>query len=185
MSTTANRGYRFPTSTDSPPDIPFWMNALATDLDGDVQNLYNNVARIGIVAAPLTTSSNGTPTSGTTETLDAVLGIYSFTALAGVRYRATLSGREMNGSVANDQYSFNLRYAVGGAPTSASTLIAGASHLCAVTLSAGREAVPISGTFMPGAGAIQVGVFTVRRSGTGVCTPTGACELYVESIGNI
>ncbi|HEV8173054.1 MAG TPA: hypothetical protein VGP91_05340 [Actinoplanes sp.] len=142
---------------------------------------------IGIPVAPTTTSSNGTATSAGTETRDAVLGNYQFTAVAGVRYKAIISGRAPNGSVANDRYAVGLRYTVGGAtPTSSSTLIGHASS-GVVVVSGGNGVASIyhDGTFIPGAGVITICSFWTRLNGTGIITPTGICEMYVQGIGYV
>lgn len=145
------------------------------------------VAGLGIPVAPTSTSSNGTTTSGTTDTLDAVLGTYTFTAIAGVRYRAMYVGGEMNTSVANDKYNHNIRNGGASTPTSASPSVAAGSKLMPVTLSAGRQTLHVIGTFVPGAGVVTLGLFTARSSGTGVGTPTATVlrELFVEAIGYV
>src|SRR6185503_6906729 len=72
------------------------------DLDDRVLTLEGSP--LGIVAVPITTSSNGTTTSGTTSTKDAVLGDYTFDALAGVRYKVSLLGRGISGTVVADRF---------------------------------------------------------------------------------
>jgi hypothetical protein len=145
------------------------------------------VAGLGIPVAPVSTSSNGTTTSGTTDTLDSVLGTYTFTAIAGVRYRAMYVGGEMNTSVAGDKYNQNIRNGGASTPTSASPSIAASSRYVAATLSAGRTGLHVMGTFVPGAGLVTLGLFTARSAGTGVGTPTATSlrELFVEAIGYV
>lgn len=140
---------------------------------------------LGIPVAPTTTASNGTATSGTTETRDAVLGNYQFTAVAGVRYLVTLSGRGLNCSVVADRFACGLRYTVGGAtPTSASTLIGHASTWVP-SVSGGNGVVSVlhNATFIPGAGVITISAFFTRLNGTGIATPVGIVELYAQGIG--
>lgn len=145
------------------------------------------VAGIGIPAAPTTTASNGTATSGTTEIMDAVLGVHQFNALANVRYRMTFGGRGLSGTVVSDRFAYNMRYTVGGAtPTAASTAVHH-SGTTVIPVAGGNGVVTnfLSSTFIPGAGLITVGVFWARLAGTGVGTPTGIAELYAEAIGYV
>jgi hypothetical protein len=156
------------------------MRAAVIDLDQRVQ-------AFGIVAPPINTISNGTPSSAGTEIRDDVLGPYQFEAQDSVRYRVWLLGREMNGSVAGDRFAFNIRNGGASTPTAASPLVAAATHVVQVILTAGREVVMVSGSFIPGAGTVTLAVFTVRLAGTGVCTPTttSISEFYVEAIGSV
>lgn len=140
---------------------------------------------LSVPVVPTSTGSNGTATSGTTETRDAVLGNYQFTAVAGVRYWATISGRGLNCTVVGDRFSVGLRYTVGGAtPTSASTLI-GHTSTWVPSVSGGNGVVTLhhSASFIPGAGLITISSFWTRINGTGIATPVGACEMYVEGVG--
>jgi len=137
----------------------------------------------GIPVAPTTSASNGTVTSGTTETRDAVLGNYVFTAVAGRRYRAILSGGGMLFTVANDRFAVRIRTGGASTPTAASTLW---GH-DATTISpiAGTYTFDVQPSFIPGAGVQTLSVFYVRISGTGTVTPTGSREFYVEDIGGV
>jgi hypothetical protein len=142
---------------------------------------------LGIPVTPTVTGTNGTATSGTTETRDAVLGNYQFTAVAGVRYWATISGRGLNCTVVADRFACGLRYTVGGAtPTSASTLIGHASTWVP-SVSGGNGVVTLyhGATFIPGAGVITISSFWTRLNGTGIATPVGQCEMYVQGIGYV
>lgn len=153
------------------------------DLDARV----TSVAGLGIPGAAVTTGTNGTATSGTTETYDAVLATYVFTAIAGVRYRVTLAGRGGNCTVAADRFSLGLRYTVGGGtPTSANTLV-GHTATSVPSVAGGNGVVTVnhSATFVPGAGLITVGSFWTRLNGTGILTPVGLCEMYAEAIGYV
>lgn len=143
----------------------------------------------GIMATPVGTASNGTATSGTTETRDSVLGNYVFTALPNRRYRVVLSGRGMNTSIANRKYEFRIRDGGTGTPTSGSTLVATGETNVATASILGRVTVHVEGTFTPSAGVRTLSAFTVRTDGPdGVCTPVASssgrdCEFYVEDIG--
>jgi hypothetical protein len=148
-------------------------------------DILTGLAGVGIVATPITTGSSGTVTSGTTEVMDAVLGVYTFTAVAGTRYRMTLTGRGVAGSVANDRYSVALRYTTDGTtPTNASTLIEHiTTYIQVVTGGNGVYHIPHIVTFIPGAGTIKVMSSWIRTTGTGVGTPAGQCSLWAEAVG--
>jgi hypothetical protein len=153
------------------------------DLDARVISL----AGLGIPGAAVTTGSNGTATSGTTETRDAVLGNYQFTAIANVRYRLTLAGRGPSCTVVADRFALGLRYTIGGAtPTSSDTLL-GHTTTWVPSVAGGNGVVTVnhSASFIPGAGLITVASFWTRLNGTGVATPTGLCEMYAEAIGYV
>jgi hypothetical protein len=135
-----------------------------------------------IMGDPTATSSAGTTTVGATETLDAVLSTYAFTAVAGRRYRATLSGCLMSGTIANI-YALRIRDGGASTPTAASTLIAETRWFCPATGGAGQCGIPsLSGTFTPSAGTRTLGVFCHNPSGV-AGIPIGSRELYVEDIG--
>lgn len=162
--------------------MPFAGDIVQAD---DVNTIVGT--QLGIVAAPVTSTSNGTPTSGTTEVRDAVLGNFTFTvaaAQASTRYRVVLAGRGLSGSVVGDRYGINFRDGGASTPTASSTLIgANATVYVNATGSNGVESNTQTATWVPGAGVHTVGVFTVRLNGTGVATPVGACEFYVEALG--
>jgi hypothetical protein len=180
---TSNRSYPYPLSTDD-PDIPSDMQALAVALDTDVALFLK---QLFIPAVPISTSSNGTSTSGTTETLDAVLGTYSFTALAGVRYRAMLTNIMLFGTstAVGDRYTINIRNGGNTTPSSSSTLVATLNVIIDGSGGGftGDVGHVVSGTFMPGAGTVTLGVFVVRVSGTGTIVPTFNRELCAQPIG--
>lgn len=132
------------------------------------------------------TAASGTATAGAgIEILDAVLGNYTFTALAGRRYRVVYAGVIINGSVAADQYALNVRDGGAGAPTITSTLLYAKPGATPGTATAGRVNADISftTTFTTGVHILAVG--TIRTAGTGVYTPVGTRELYVEDCGPV
>lgn len=137
-----------------------------------------------IMAPPTTTSSTGTASSGTTDTMDAVLSTYTFTAVAGRRYRATLSGCIMVGSVTGDTYWVRIRDGGVSTPTGASPAVAETRFYASNTSGSGQIGLPgLSGTFTPAAGTRTLAVFVQRTVGTGSGQPLGNRELYVEDIG--
>lgn len=136
-----------------------------------------------IMAAPTATASTGTVSSGTTETRDAVLGDYVFTASAGRRYRVIYDGLLMNTQTANDRYVVHIRNGGASTPDATSTLIAASAVVVTVTGTAGRPGVFVAGTFVPGAGTVTLSAFTLLATGTGNGAPVGNRELYVMDIG--
>jgi hypothetical protein len=132
------------------------------------------------MGTPTTTASTGTATAGgAVEIRDSVLGNYTFTAVAGRRYRAVLDGVLIQNTVATDTVEVNIRNGGGSTPITSSTLVAqgrGSGASSFVT-------VPVSLSFVPGAGPVTLAAFTVRIAGTGVCTPAGPRELYAVDIG--
>lgn len=147
----------------------------------------------GIQANPTTSTATGTATSGTTDTIDTVLGTYQFTAVAGQWYHVYLDGLVCNGSVANDAFALRVRDSGSAStPTTASTAVIDDQWTVNTgTGSAGRITRNLSGIFQSGSsGTHTLAFFAQRVSGTGVFTPlsptavttTGARSLYVENI---
>ncbi len=137
-------------------------------------------------AAPVSTAAGGTPTVGTTETLDIVLGTYQFTAVSGTRYTAIVNGL-LGSSTAGELYKFNIRDSgSSSAPISSSTLVAATQWYCPATGGTGQAGMQLQGTFTAGAtGVHTIGVFCVRLAGANTCTPVGARELYVMATGTV
>lgn len=140
-----------------------------------------------VTVAPQTTSANGTATSGTTETFDAVLGYYQVSLTAGRRYLAVMNGLVGNGSVVADDYTIQIRNSgTSSNPTAASTLIAQTQWYVPATGSGGRGGIPFAGSFIaPATGLNTFGVSATRVAGTGVFTPVGTRELYVMYLGTV
>lgn len=145
----------------------------------------------GIVAAPTASSASGTPSSGTTETFDAVLGTYSFNVVSGRRYRVILDNMNLSGSIAGDLYTLRIRNSGSSSPpTTSSTTIAAGNWLCNTAGGPGTTEAFLTGTFLAGATGSNVIEFSTQRiAGTGVVTPFSAGglnrSLYVEDIGNV
>jgi len=141
------------------------------------------------MGTPALATATGTPTVGGTETRDAVLGNYVFTALAGHRYEARLDGQVNNGSVLADLYAVNIRNGGSSTPTAASPCVASSQAYIKAVGSADRDSVPVRDTFKPAAGTVTLSVFCIRIIGTGVYTPVSAQflpngrELYVVDLG--
>jgi len=136
-----------------------------------------------IMGAPTTATTNGTPTTGTTVTRDAVLGNYAFTAVAGHRYRAIIDGLLMNTSVASDVAVVTVRNGGASTPTAASPVVASTQTWIPSAGGAGQMAALAAGTFVPGAGTVTLSAFVARAAGTGVETPAGSRELYAVDLG--
>lgn len=151
----------------------------------------------GIMAVPLSTAANGTPTASTTDTLDTIMGTYTFTAVAGRRYRVVLENLICNGSVSADVFAIRVRNGGAGTPTTASPAVLDSGWTCVVIGSAGRVTLTLEDTFLASSsGMATLACFYQRASGTGILTPlspsvggtsglTGLRKLYVEDIGNI
>lgn len=142
----------------------------------------------GIMAIPITSSSNGTATAAnTTEVRDAVLGSYVFTAVAGHRYRVHYHGAMGNSDTVNCRMITRIRDGGSSTPTTASTLIAEVSTYLTETGtgSAGRASFDVMHTFTATAGTHTLSAFT-QSPDSAVMTPvstTAGRELYVEDIG--
>jgi hypothetical protein len=135
-----------------------------------------------IMGTPASTSSAGTVTSGTTETLDAILGTYVFTAGTSRRYRATLSGLLLS-AVSGDLAVITIRDGGASTPSNTSTLITDTQWKAQASGGGGQTFCTLSGTFTPSAGTHTLAAFTKLAVGTGPVTPVHFRELYVEDIG--
>lgn len=149
---------------------------------------------VPVNAAPTSTSSAGTvtPAGGSgagTETMDAVLGTYQCTLIAGRRYMAIMNGLTGNLSVAADIYVCNIRNSGSSStPTAASTLVAQSQWTATNTGTSGRTPIPLAGSFIaPASGLNTLAFFAQRIGGTGQFTPvspnSGTRELLVMYLG--
>ena len=144
----------------------------------------SQINSLGLVGSIVSTSSSGTVTSGTTETVDAVLGTLTFTALASRTYRVNLIGRSLSCSVAGDRFSVKFKYTTNGStPTASSTLL---DHdLSYYTAGVGTNFLVTfthQALFVPGAATVKVVVTTTRANGTGTATPVGTCQFFAEAL---
>lgn len=180
MGTTTNFGFDYPDSTGH---TRLWehFQTLAADIDTLLGYLVG-------LPAPVSAASNGTATSGTTETRDTVLGNYTFTVPtvgASWRYQAMALAVGVNASVTNDVYRINIRDGGASTPTSSSTLVA---SIQTSAISVAAQSHCVLGTWVPGAGTHTLGVFLVRIAGTGIGTPVaqGANrELLARFVGTV
>lgn len=148
---------------------------------------------VPVNATPTSTISAGTATSGTTETMDAVLGVYQCNLIAGRRYVALMNGLTGNLNTANDIYVCNIRNSGSSStPTASSTLVAQSQWTAANTGTSGRTPIPLAGSFIaPSTGVNTFAMFAQRVSGTGVFTPVSPNgnvfprELYVMYLGAV
>lgn len=145
-----------------------------------------------LMAVPITTASASTTTSGTTDTIDAVLGNYQFTAVSGRRYRVVAANMFGNTSVNGDTYAVRVRDSGSAStPTTASTAVIDTGVTLATAGSAGRIAIPMEDTFISGSsGTHTLALFAQRVSGTGVFNAvappgTGVRKLWVEDCGTV
>jgi hypothetical protein len=147
---------------------------------GDVI-LEEDLTRIPVT--PTATAATGTATSSTTEVLDVALGTYIFVATGTTRYRVVFAGLKISGSVAGDLFIVNIRNGGSSTPTASSTLITTLNHYIPASGGAGQETVFLHQTFVPSSGTVTLGAFMQRNNGTGVGTPVGMREIYVENMG--
>lgn len=185
---TALRGAPVPVRNQAERDaVPVFDGQRAYRLDIDIVETYNGTAWIrppgSTMGTPTTTAATGTPSVSTAETRDAVLGDYTFTAVAGRRYRALVDGLVLSASVAGDQVSARVRNGGGSTPTAASTLVASSKIVLPAVGGVGQSSLSVASTFVPGAEVVTLSLFVVRLSGTGVETPIGARELYAVDLG--
>src|SRR5665647_576847 len=176
MATTDSNGILFYEDTDA-------VSPLHTLLNTGQQSVSDAIAARGgsIMGTPTTAAAPGTATSGTIETRDAVLGNYTFTAVAGRRYQAVVNGMLGSGSVANDLFVIKVRNGGASTPTAASTAVASLRYPVFATGGVGQMGIPLSGTFVPGAGTVTLGIFAIRLAGTGtliLASDAVARELY-------
>jgi hypothetical protein len=139
----------------------------------------------GLPVAPAIATANGNTTSGTTEILDSGMPLYQFISLPGVRYRAWVDGRQVNGTTAGERGSFAIRDGGQQAPTNASPVW---DHNTTFNIGsvAGRPAtVNQAPTFQPTAGLHTLGLFIANITGVGTMTPSGRAQMYVEAVGTV
>jgi hypothetical protein len=186
----ADRAARNPTPNEGEFSYLLDQNELDSYDGAAWQYVWSAHAPRGIIVAPTTSGSNGTATSGGTETLDTVLGTYSFTAVTGRRYEVHYNNCKINASVADDLYEFRIRNGGASTPTALSALVAAFAVGVHVNGGTGQVGANVLGTFVPGAGVVTLGVFLVRIAGSGVGTPIAPTagilrELYAVDIGNV
>lgn len=139
-----------------------------------------------VPTVPKTTSSTGTATSGTTETFDALLGYYQFTALAGVRYMALVNGAK-GSSTAGELYAFRIRDSGTAAnPVATDTIVAETSWYCPATGGGGQAQVYLAGSFLVTVGGVHtIGLSVTRLAGANTCSAVGSRELFVMAVGTV
>jgi hypothetical protein len=149
-----------------------------------------------LAAIPITSGATGTVTSGTTDTIDSVLGNYVCNLVSGRRYRVVLSGLFGNGSVAGDVFACRVRDSGSAStPTTASTAVVDTVWVNTAVGTNGRSAVVMEDTFISGSTGAHTLAFFAQRlgAGTGTFTPvtasntggTGVRKLWVEDCGTV
>lgn len=142
-------------------------------------------------APPVSSSVVGTPSVGTTETFDVVLGYYQATLINGHRYRVNLDGLIGNCGVAGDIYTLQIRDSgSSSAPTSSSLLVASTQWTSTQAGTPSRVPIPLRNTFVASSSGIHTfGFSSLRTVGSGSFTPEPVPnlfrELYVEDLGGI
>jgi hypothetical protein len=166
--------------TWTPVTVPSVGDAITAAQGATIADDLNGGPNMG---TPTSTTSNGTSTSGTTETRDVVLGSYTFTAVANRRYRAVVDGLQISGGI-NDVVGVRIRNGGNSIPVAGSTQVAQSQTMLNATGGPGQSSVPLAGTFVPGAGTVTLGVFTIRLAGAANETPVGnPRELYAVDFG--
>lgn len=171
------------------PTLNLGNGALILETDTGQVFVYssNNWIPVGstLMATPLATSSNGTPTSTTVETFDAVLGYLQASLISGRRYTVECNGLVGNGNTAADNYQIQIRDSQSSSnPTSASTLISQTQWYCNVAGTPGRTGIALGQSFLcTVTGTHTFGVSAVRISGSGIFTPVGQRELLITDMG--
>lgn len=178
----------FVCTSSTHPASPFQgLQIYETDTGRSLVYNGSNYVPVGqqLMATPTATSSTGTATSGTTETFDAVLGYHAASLVSGRRYQVTLNGLIGNGSVVADNFTIQIRDSQSASnPTAASTQIAMSEWYVSATGSAGRGSISVGQSFLcTVTGTHTFGVSATRLAGTGVFTPVGTRELFVEDMG--
>ncbi len=140
----------------------------------------------GIVATPISTTSSGTA-AGATETLDSVLGVYQFNAVAGRRYLAVMNGLGGSGT-AGELYSVRIRDSgTASNPTNTSTLLASSQWECQTSGGGGQASIALGESFIAAtSGTHTLGMFSIRIVGANNFTPVSGTvgrELYVADLG--
>lgn len=137
----------------------------------------------GIPAAPISTSSNGTPTAGGgSETFDAILGFYQATLINGHRYEVKMNGLIGNCGANGDEYQLQIRDSGNASnPTTGSTLVAQTQWSSTTNGISSRTPIYIANTFVAGGSGVHTfGFSSARISGTGVFTPVNGPNLFRE-----
>jgi len=155
----------------------------------DVQAAGVSLGR-GIVVAPTSTVSSGTPTSSSTEIMDSVLGTLQATLVSGRRYRVEVTGLLGGSTVANDLVQVKIRDSGSSStPTTASALVALSVWECQTTGGPGQTTIQLFDTFVAGSsGTHTFAMFSQRIAGSGIFTPltgTQPRKLAIYDVGNV
>ncbi len=126
--------------------------------------------------APRTTAANGSATASGNLIRDDVLGAFTFSAVEGYVYRVAIDNVLINGGVAGDVYSVQLRIAPGAsAPGGSSPLVAATQVTTPLAGSSGRQSADLGGPWVcESSGTYSVAFFLMRALGTGPGTPVSA-----------
>lgn len=140
-------------------------------------------------AATATAAGTKTPLNSATETFDAVLGNFSFDAIAGRRYRVVLEGASWQPSVANLIAELRIHMKQGSTtPGTGDTIVAASNPLLTSTDVRVSPEYDLKNTFtVSTSGQYTLAVSTQNILASGQITPVSAGglqrSLYVEDIG--
>jgi hypothetical protein len=130
-------------------------------------------------------SASGTITSGTTDTMDIVLGTVSCVADGSTYYRIELLNLQASSSVANDHYVITIKDGGASTPTTLSTEIARTLWRDQASGGPGQEGFYVGNTVLLSAGTHTFGMFAQRDAGTGIFSPIGNRTLLVSTAGSV
>lgn len=164
MTSTLNRGYRYPNGPTSPNNVPLDMQQLAEDVDADVSRI---IARNkGALTADSTGYADATERQLATST--GTLLSASLPTEAGVEYRIELQARPLS-TVAGDRINLRIRRTNATGPIVYEALVTPAFA------SVGVSALVV-GYDSPGAGTTTYVATITRAGGTGTVRNVAAVE---------
>lgn len=172
------------------PNGPLLSQDIATAVERELGEVWAAITPLAsaprVPVAPASTTSAGTASSSTTETRDAVLGNYQFTALGGTRYRVMCTGG-VSVSAGGTLAEINVRDGGASTPTAASTLVGRTQLNMATGGGTGQQGFVIAQLTTFSAGTHTLSLFVQRSNGSGDVTPIAfsvARQLYVENCGS-
>lgn len=146
----------------------------------------NDLMRLPQTIARVRTAAAGTVSSGTTDTLDAVLGTVAVVADGVSFYRIEVENMiGAASSAGTDPASFRIRDGGASAPTAASTEIAQTPWKTQAVGGTGQEGIKLGATVQLSAGTHTFGLFSQRTAGASTnFQPAGDRSLVVSIVGD-
>lgn len=151
------------------------------------ENLSASVLSVGLPFnnSPLFSNAIGTPSTGTTEVFDVVLGYYQAFLILGHWYRVVIDGLIGNSGATADNYLLQIRNSQSSSnPTTSSTSVASTMWFSPGVGTLGRTNASFSMPFQCVSGGFNTFGFSSQRiTGSSVFSPVGNRALYVEDMG--